>query len=214
MTWEWESDRRENPLPTERPYSRTLPQGTAMLDQMMARYLYQRRLDYQLAVTNFWYGSYKAGDDSPRIVIPATSKIPGNVFWQARAMDDNPKRWQSPHAPRGDAVIVVWPTDRPTLSAVVEGPMDALAAAGAGVLGVALMGATPSQEALVLTATMIHGTICTVVADQDALQAAARWTAFLANVGVRVRMTYSAAYKDLADTPPAERLGVLSEDGA
>jgi len=213
MTWEWEADRRENPPPTDRPYCKRLPllDTKLSLSGEMRRYLEGRGLDYFLAAKNMWYPSTDAGDASPRIVMPGTSHIYGNVYWQARAMDDNPKRYQSPYAPRGDAVIVVWPRNkRISRSVVVEGPMDALAAAELGALGVALMGATPPDESLLLTATLVRGTICIVVADCDAVEAATRFYTFLLDAKVDTRMAVPAPYKDLAEMPSAERKALLS----
>ncbi len=208
MTWEWESDRRENP--PDRPYNRNLPEGTHVLLARMAEYLEARGLCFRLARRNWWYGSYCAGDRAPRIVIPATSKIPGNVYWQARAMDDNPKRYMSPLAPRGDAVVAVWPFNKEIVrSVVVEGPMDALAAAETGCLGVALMGATPSQDALNLTATLVCGTICSVVADMDAQEPAVGFARHLWTEGISASIVLPSPYKDLAEMPLEERKRIL-----
>ena len=126
----------------------------------MQHYLESRCLSFNLAVENGWYPSTVAGDIWGRIVIPATSKIPGNYYWQARAIQKGIEpRYQSPCASRGDAIVVVWPGQRVTrrqVGCVVEGPMDALAAAGVGCVGIALMGVMPPEAALALTATFLR----------------------------------------------------------
>lgn len=180
-------------------------------DTIWRDYLRGRGLDAGLAAANQWYPSRNAGDIEYRIVIPASSLIPGNVFWQARAVGAHIlKRYQSPHSPRGDAIVSVWPLDpRPRFSVVVEGPMDALAAAGEGCLGISLMGVTPPEECLRLTSRFAYGTIALVVADSDSVGAMAKVALKLLNYGLAVKLVDPHPHKDLAEAPRAERRRIL-----
>lgn len=188
------------------------PEDRGAID-LMIRYLRDRNLDAELAFNNYWYPSRAAGDQWLRVVTPASSEITGNHFWQARAVDKFvEKRYQSPHAPRGDAVIAVWPRGTPRITAVVEGPMDALAAAGEGCLGIALMGATPPGECFRLTAKLACGTMAIIVADSDALGAASKWALKLLNYGLGVKLTSPHPHKDLAEAPQRERRRILGLD--
>ena len=203
---------REEDTP-KKPYCRSLPPRDDGLTQRMQTYLEGRRLDYRLAVANMWYPSSQAGDNAPRVVIPATSGIRGNTFWQARALDDNPKRYQSPHASRGDAVVIVWPERHVVDIAVVsEGPMDALAAAGVGALGVALMGATPPEETLLLTKQYLRGILSIIVIpDMDEPAALTGVMSRLTRLGVsncRLILPYPA--KDFASAEPSLRTQLLN----
>jgi len=181
----------------------------------MREYLENRGLSFDIAVENGWYLSVAAGDSKQRIIIPATSKIPGNIYWQARAVQPLVEpRYQSPHAQRGDAVVVVWPTLRghshTTAGAVVEGPMDALAAAGAGCIGVALMGAMPPEAALALTSTILSGRMCYVVFDRDQpLPTTTRTLPYLLQHGVRAKLVDPYPAKDLAELTPEQRRELL-----
>jgi Toprim domain-containing protein len=169
----------------------------------MDYYLTKRRLSFDLAKENGWYPSTEAGDNHIRIVIPATSRIPGNHYWQARAIDKGVEpRYQSPHASRGDAIVVVWPHlfNRRSFGAVVEGPMDALAVAEAGCVGIALMGVMPPESALALTATMLSGYNAFLIFDRDQPgPAATRTLPFLAARGVKIRLVDPYPAKDLAE---------------
>lgn len=155
------SDRKEwrGPGVARKPYCRELPLISEDSEDWAQFYdfLEDRGACLRLAKLNAWYPSRQAGDDMPRVVIPATSRDPSNQFWQARLLftpgrpDDPspPKRYQSPHAARGDAIIVTHPDeDAPAGTVLVEGPFDALAASELGFVGVALMGNTPSDEVL------------------------------------------------------------------
>ena len=203
---------REEDTP-KKPYCRSLPPRDDGLTQRMQTYLEGRRLDYRLAVANMWYPSSQAGDNSPRIVTPATSNIRGNTFWQARAMDGSEKRYQSPHAARGDAVIVVWPSGSlPDRAVISEGPMDALAAAGEGCLGIALMGDTPPEETLLLTKQYLRGILSIIVIpDMDEPAALTGVMSRLTRLGVsncRLILPYPA--KDFASAEPSLRTQLLN----
>lgn len=208
----YEHETRQDYPEAGREWCRALPLASTRLWPIAVQYLVSRELNARLAGENHWFASYRAGDEEARVVIPATSMIAGNVFWQARAIDSNvAKRYQSPHAPRGDAIIAVWPSEpgHVTTSAVVEGPMDALAAAGEGVLGIALMGVTPPESALDLTAKLVRGTIVTVVADSDAVGSMSKVLLKLALRGALCRLSYPGLSKDLAGAGPTERKRIL-----
>lgn len=118
------------------------PKEAPELNARMESYLTLRGLDYKTARHNGWYASLNAGDEHPRIVMPATNSC-GLNFWQARAIDRGVEpRYQSPSVPRGDSVIQVYPLCKNWLPVLVvaEGPMDVLAAASCGIRGVALLG--------------------------------------------------------------------------
>ena len=153
---------------------RTEPKLTVVLPPTINRlrdidmdvYLESRRLDPKLARANEWYPSTDAGDRWPRMVMPATymrHTVADAVspFWQARLLGDSEPtfsipRYQSPRLVRNGAVILVYPwsnVDHHDISpgktlVIVEGPCDALAAAGAGFTGCALMGISPNQPVL------------------------------------------------------------------
>ena len=211
MSRDWEAGEPRAKDDT-RSFNKHLPPKEEALEGRMRLYLARRRLDYALAAYNQWYPSCRATDSRPRIVIPATSKLVGNVYWQARAIDnDDEPRYQSPYAPRGDAVIVVWPRNEVRWreegyrAAVVEGPMCALAAATEGFLGLALMGVRPSIEALDLTVDLLRGTISTLIADSDALPEMTKVLMHLVSQKIHCRLVEPYPYKDLAVMPRFER---------
>lgn len=182
----------------------SMPSIDTSLDSIMTNYLLSRALSTILARYNQWYPSSNAGDNIPRIIIPATNTS-GTPFWQARALVPCDKRYQSPHSPREDSVIVVWPLftgARRDHSLVVEGPMDALAGAEFGFIGVALMGNTPPMVSLALTSRLIRGTMCTIVPDRDSSGSLSSVLSYLAGQGVSCRLLQlPSEYKDLSDMP-------------
>lgn len=206
-------ERRRNFTIPEREVAITMPKPAMHLSSLMAEYLDERDLPVDLAWENMWYPSLDAGDASPRIVIPATVRNGARIFWQARAMDANEKRYMCPHGPRGDAIVVVWPRRSSPIkgTCVVEGPMDALAAASCGFLGVALMGATPPREAIKLISVMACGNKLILIADKDALNPMVKVMTALLSFGVKARteILTSEPYKDLAEAPPRERNAIL-----
>ena len=106
-------------------------------------YLNGRDLSYTVARHNGWYGT-KELDGVARVVIPATN-LQGARYWQARAMVKTLKanRWKSAQGSKNESIVVVWPNFTPnwkTKLVIVEGPMDALAAATGGHIGLAAMG--------------------------------------------------------------------------
>lgn len=177
---------------------------------MMQDYLDERGLDFPLAVENGWFPSSAAGDSWHRIVIPATNSR-GMCFWQARAMSPKAdKRYQSPHVPRMDSVIQVWPwTEALTDVVLVEGPMDALACAGVGYRGIAMMGATPSREVLDYLAVLCEGANILFVADRDAISEAQRVIRELSRRGRHITLLDPYPYKDIAAAPQDMRTTIL-----
>jgi len=107
----------------------------------MEEYLRDRNLSYSCARNNEWYPT-KLLDGTPRIVIPATN-LEGRRYWQARAMVKTLERdrWKSARGSKRGSIVVVWPITAPGMKLIiVEGPMDALAAATTGYVGLAAMG--------------------------------------------------------------------------
>jgi len=117
---------------------------------MMREYLEGRGLSYERAISNGMYLIQKRGF---RVYIPARSRLQGHTYWQARTISNEIPRWDSPNVPRRDALVVIYGRlrDKAGLDrlVIVEGPMDALAVASLDLhIGIALMGISPSQEAL------------------------------------------------------------------
>ena len=109
----------------------------------MKAYLYGRRLSYSTAKDNCWYptDSIKEKNPTPRIVIPCFNSV-GRPYWQGRAMIKHELRYRSAQGKRFQSIVVMWPRileiakkehhseGKPLV--LVEGPMDALAAAAMG----------------------------------------------------------------------------------
>jgi len=111
----------------------------------MKEYLGDRNLSYTCAKYNGWYAT-KDLDGVPRVVIPATN-LDGHRYWQARAMRKTLERdrWKSARGSKAGSIVVVWPDNTTHTSdmvrlVIVEGPMDALAAATTKHIGLAAMG--------------------------------------------------------------------------
>ncbi len=199
-------------------------------EEWCREYLETRGLSWALAVQNGWYPSQHAGDWLTRIVIPALSSTPGHAYWQARAISPAAFiRYQSPKGPRLDAVIVVNPLPQPCAAALkwepvtvlVEGPMDALAVAECGLVGIALMGATPGPTVLrSLYNRFKYGTAVFVMPDRDAVPEGQQTRLHLASLGKATRLINLADWtdkKDFASLPYATRrvilMGEMSEWG-
>lgn len=185
------------------------PLSTAHWPQMKA-YLRKRGLSPPLAEHNGWYPTVDRYS-TPRIVIPAYSLLNTWSYYQARAMDNNPKRYDSPSAPRGDAVIVCYPqtASRDPL-VLVEGPMDALAAAECGYASIALMGNTPNDAVLVHVREIAagYGGII-VLSDVDAVGEAVEVTRRLWTAGNLATLRTIRGYKDLAEVPLEKRTATI-----
>jgi hypothetical protein len=118
---------------------------TKYLPQMQL-YLNSRNLSFQLAIDNGWYPYSADFCRELRMCIPCSNSC-NLPYWQGRAIDGHPKRYDSPSASREDSIVIVWPEDGFGVkgSVIVEGPLDALAAASEGYLGVGLMGNKPNE---------------------------------------------------------------------
>ena len=162
-------------------------------------YLEKRGLSWQLAAQNGWYYSESAGDNLGRLVIPCTHSN-GRVYWQARLVAGPPegKRYQSPPYSAEGAFVLVWPEGKPTGVVLVEGPMDALAAAECGYAGVAMMGNRPGANLLQNVANQFPGARIIVVPDLDAIRAGAVTVGRLALLGVQSRLVFPVGAKDLS----------------
>lgn len=107
--------------------------------------------------------------------------------------------------------MVVRPLDAPKGIIVVEGPMDALAAAGIGYLGVGLMGNTPTPATITHLVELADvfadndRAKFLIVPDNDAPREAAMLAARLWERGVRCTIRQIVGYKDLAAMPKALR---------
>lgn len=222
---DWETGRERDPEAPKKPFNRKLPICTTRLWPEFDDYLRSRDLDYTLARKNLWYPSLEI-DGYPRVVVPATSDQPGNVYWQARLMalsgptspqetTLSPRRWESPHGvSRGDAIVLVWPNEIKKIddkfrSVVVEGPFDALAAAGLGYRAVGLMGSGPPEACLDLTAQLLRGTITLVVFDADQPEAMIEVMKSLMARGLTCGLRSPYPGKDLAELPVSTRKLVL-----
>lgn len=175
---------------------------------LMYRYLTDRSLPYDLAISNGWYPTLEY-DNFPRVVISASSRVNAWPYYQARLIVAAPstiKRYVSPSAPRGDALVLVFPKYEALGSIVVEGPMDALAAAGMGYVGVGLMGNTPNSAVLdhIEEVIKIYGD-CYVIPDRDAFQEGVYITAKLWVRGIRCTLKTIQGAKDLAELSPERR---------
>lgn len=179
-------------------------------EQPFDLYLNHRHLDPALARGNGWYLGFDDRDpNTPRIVIPSTSLSNSWPYYQARATTHHHARYLSPKAPRGDALAVVWPEypDGSRGVVIVEGPMDALAAAGEDYLGVGLMGNTPSDlvVAHLLKYTSMFDDVY-LIPDQDALEAAMKLSGKLWKEGARCSLQLLPnGSKDLADMSQSMR---------
>lgn len=161
-------------------------------------YLRARGLDPELARDHGWYAAQCR--DGLRLVIPTT--VPG--YWQARALAGQEPRYVSAAAERGPALVVVAPTTPIRLTCVVEGPLDALAAAMAGALGIATMGTAVSREALTALRARAVGRVVVVV-DTDTAELARS----VLHALPLARLVTVYPYKDLAAAPVEVRARLL-----
>jgi len=220
MTWTRSEEQRTHP--PDKPQCHRLPTCSQRLWPRFDQYLQERNLDPDLARKNLWFPS-RTVDGYDRLVVPGTSDQTGNLYWQARLIQDDPgiqttsgrvfaRRWESPHGiSRGNSVCLVWPREagpgRPT--AVVEGPMDALAAAGEGFVSVALMGVQPPADCLSLTAKLLRGTIPVIVSDLNAEKEMTDVQLRLAAQGIVGQLCSPYPGKDLAALDRPGRRKVL-----
>ena len=201
-----------HPMCTELPAF--LPSATA--NNYCYRYLEERKLDPDLAKENGWFPSDNAGDEFLRIVIPAITHKAGHIYWQARDVSGAAYiRYQSPKGPRHEALVKVIPHYEPKGIVVVEGPMDALAAAGAGFIGYALMGMQPNKATLMHLALLIEDNSeldVLVLLDRDSGPHDMKVSLFLASQGYHaVTGQLPGPEKDLAACLPSKRAKFLSK---
>ncbi len=205
MTW-YEHEERTERFKRPEPEEAMFPGCAYFLWDMMDRYLTSRDLDPDIARANGWYPTEYAGDSFARILMPAV-RTDGHVFWQARAL--NPvlaKRYQSPYGARGDAVIVVRPLTKPKAAVMVEGPMDALAVAGAGLLGISVMGNTPPDAVLSHVCSLVKDLDrLDVIADSDSVQAWSYPVAYFSMAGIKTKLRYPYPYNDVAEMSALKR---------
>lgn len=181
------------------------------LAAMMNLYLQDRSLSLDIARVNGWYPTMDL-DIHPRIVIPCSNSA--NIpYYQARSMNNGLPRYKSLAATREDSITVVWPRTNvlgeyltPRGSVVVEGPMDALAAAGWRYVGIALMGNDPPEEVFDYLLTVVRplGRVI-VIPDTDHLEMGANVVTALSLRGItETTMTIPVA-KDFAEMRLVER---------
>jgi len=124
-------------------------------------------------------------------------------------------RYTSPKGLRHDALVWInaYPNEDETDQVViVEGPMDALAAACAGFDAIALMGITPPDSTLDVLAKIVNKRRCLVLLDSEPLAQAAsvRIVMRLAAQGGKAGIaTLGTVGKDLAACTPEQRLRFL-----
>lgn len=174
---------------------------------LVKSYILERGLDWDTAEFNGWYPSRSAGDTELRVVMPAVN-TKGYAYWQARAVVDTvKKRYMSPDYASTDSVILVWPKGNKMRNTVVivEGPMDALAAAEFGYPGVALMGKGPQPEAIDHVCKILTGKRALVIPDSDSFLAGCRLVMELARKGCQATLRLPQVYKDLAAMPKEMR---------
>ena len=159
---EAKSDLSEKPEP--------YPEETVRLLPAMRAYLHGRDLSFSTAIGHLWYptNEVKERDPVPRIIIPAINKYQ-RPYWQGRAMLKHDLRYRSAKGGRFGSIIVVWPMVHCKKEIVLcEGPMDALAAAGLGYLGIATMGALFTKYAIKFIKSVLPSdTVIIIVPDID-----------------------------------------------
>ena len=145
------------------------------LKTAMRSYLEGRGLSYDHAIRlGGWYPATYSG---PRIIIPCI-RTDGGQWWQARLIETAPdilvprKRWHGSHGYRGDAVSFI-PAEYEKTTIIVEGPMDALAAAMCGHPAVAMLGVAPPtlvyDHIAKLVALSYHKHRAIIIPDMDRL---------------------------------------------
>jgi hypothetical protein len=177
-------------------------------------YLTKRELSDEVAISNGWYPTLLP--TGAHLVIPATT-LSGRGYWQSRALEGQEPRYRSAPGGRGDAAIVVFPFHadrgvlRPEVSVLVEGPLDALAAAALGCTGVALLGMRPPHSVWRVVEPFLSGRVVVVLPDLDALDAGVRWATAVRASGGRPLLVTTAPQKDLAALDPPSRARVLEK---
>ena len=222
MQYDFKEAQNDFDVPPE-PY----PEETRKLRPAMKAYLHGRDLSYTVAKNNMWYPTdeVRESDPVPRLVIPCVNEH-GRPYWQARAMVTHDLRYRSAKGGRFGSIVVVWPevsfsrcedisfgndsafVDRPIV--LVEGPTDALAAAGAGYLAIATMGAFFSGYALrYINKKTDSSCPIIVVPDLDMPQFGPDNVTTLAKAGRTAVMRMPEGAKDLAKMFKAGRKRLL-----
>lgn len=203
------------------------PKETKRLIPVMKAYLHGRDLSYETAIENGWYPTDRVRERDPvvRIVIPATNEH-GRPYWQARAMLPHDLRYRSAKGGRFGSIVIVWPmlplVDKKgevrSIRAVwgcppmvlVEGPMDALAAADLGHFSIATMGALFFNYALKYIKRYVNiKTPVIVIPDLDLPDFGVENVIALAKAGRKVVMRLPVGGKDLAKMKPKAREALL-----
>ncbi len=207
MYWHEQAERK----PNVNPMNTAFP-TRSLFQHNMKLYLQQRNLAVDVAEYNGWYESMDAGDNYRRVVIPAVTHKLGHAYWQARDIFGKAFiRYQCPKGPRHEALVAVKPIADAKGNVVVEGPMDALAAAQAGYAGIALMGMQPNLATKLHVALLLDSDLNTIVLlDRDSKGHGASVTMFLASNGLRVINGWlPGPEKDLAECLPKKRSSEL-----
>lgn len=179
----------------------------------MKQYLEGRNLSHSLALDNGWYPTIDYAMCA-RVVIPASSLVNVWPYYQARLIVEahpSVKRYVSPAVPRGDALAIVFPAKHALGVVIVEGPMDALAAADLGRVGISMMGNTPNDAILHHIEEVIKtfGN-CIILPDRDAEEQGIAVIAKLWARGIRCTLKRVTGAKDLAELSPERRKTLIS----
>ncbi len=207
-----ESNLSEPPEPYPEESRRLLP--------AMKAYLHGRRLSFTTAKNNCWYATDTITEEDPimRIVIPCVNPV-GRPYWQGRAMLSSHKlRYRSAKGGRFQSIVVVWPqcggmfpvssNQKPII--LVEGPMDALVAAGMGHLSISTMGALFSDYALTYITRNVNLDIpLIVIPDVDCPEFGIHVIKAMASDGRKCVMRVSEEGDDLAAASNKERKHLL-----
>lgn len=208
--YDHEYQERREPRAPSRPV--VMPPYEPRLRRHMEEYLVSRGLSPRIAEDNGWYPMIDYAMCA-RVVIPASSLVNSWPYYQARLIVEahpSVNRYVSPAAPRGDALAVVFPEKCVLGSIIVEGPMDALAAAGMGYVGIGLMGNTPNSLVLehIEQIVTVYGQ-CFVIPDRDAFKEGAEITAKLWTRGIRCILKSITGAKDLAELSAERRRSLI-----
>lgn len=188
----------------------TFPAKSGNLFLQAQEYLVGRGLDPGVAFSAGWYPAMYNG---PRLIIPC--RRTDGIFWQGRLLENvveqnGYKRWDSPPGSRGDAVVYLQGDRGNPVVVIVEGPMDALAAASHGYAGIATLGVGPPRETIQHIATLAGShNRAVLLPDHDSV---GKWVALqarLAQYGIYAKIVELAPYKDLAEVPQQEREAFL-----
>jgi len=189
-------------------------------DNELRRYLRSRRLDFETAYLAGWYPALF--NDCLRVVIPCKSLNPEHAYYQARALNKSTRlRYVSPLGPRLGALCIVDPvlsdldeTLSPSVTAIVEGPMCALALASLGIPSIALMGIRPDTQACLHLVSLLksrrHDAAILFDNEDEAQAEASNLAVFLAGNGI-INHVFSLKSKDVADSSDKERKRIAGD---